>query len=403
MTIPHRLHTDLGPLLESARRDRWRGARWFVLAALLAGAAMLVKRAVDERATSTRTQWVQEPVRLADVRVTVAATGKLQGLNTVEVGAEVSGKVLRVLVDYNQKVHTGQLLAEIDPERLLAAVEQARAQLLVTKANVRTAEATLTEARLSVARAEEQAENGLLAQKDLEAARATSARAASNLAGAEASAAQAAAALKSHTSLLEKSKITAPSDGMVLARYVEPGQTVTAGYTTPVLFKLAEDLSNLSLLVEINEADIGLVREGNAASFTVDAYSKRTFASKVMSLRNDPKTTQGIVTYEAVLSVDNPERLLRPGMTATATITSAVVPGARVVPNAALRFVPPAQPQDANAPAPRDRKRVYVLRGDQPTAVLVRTGATDGYLTELLSNEVNVGERVITDVVPGSQ
>jgi HlyD family secretion protein len=305
-----------------------------------------------------------------------------------------------VLVDYNQAVKAGQVLAEIDPEQLRAAVEQARAQLLAANANIRTAKATVEEAQLARVRTEEGVKQGVLAQKDLEAARANADRAEANLASMTANAALAAATLKSAESKLGKTKIIAPSAGIVLARYIEPGQTVTAGFTTPVLFKLAEDLSQLSLHVDIDEADVGRVREGNQASFTVDAYPTRTFASKVLTLRNDPKTSQGIVSYEAILSVENPEHLLRPGMTATATITSALIAGARVVPNAALRFVPPQKPGGgASAPVKREEKRVFVLRAEKAEPVFVRTGATDGHVTELVSGELALGTQVITDAV----
>jgi HlyD family secretion protein len=387
-------------MLEIKGRGWRRVLRWLLGLALLGAAAFGVKRALDARAKAAETHWVTERVRLADVRVTVSATGKLQGLNTVEVGAEVTGKVLRVLVDYNEKVQAGQVLAEIDPEQLRAALEQTRAQLLAANASIRTAKATVEESRLTLQRTEGQVREGVLAHQQLDSARANDERARASLASAIANAALASATLKSAQSKLEKTKIIAPSAGVVLARYVEPGQTVTAGFTTPVLFKLAEDLSQLSLHVDIDEADVGRVREGNQASFTVDAYPTRTFASKVMTLRNDPKTSQGIVTYEAILSVDNPEHLLRPGMTATATITSALIAGARVVPNAALRFVPPQKPGGgASAPVKREEKRVFVLRGEQAQPVFVRTGATDGHITELASGELNSGDQVITDAV----
>lgn len=396
------LQTDIQRALEVKGRGARRAARWALAACLLGGAAFGAKRFFDARAKAAETHFVTEPVRVADVRVTVSATGKLQGLNTVEVGAEVTGKVLRVLVDYNQTVKAGQVLAEIDPEQLRAAVDQANAQLLAANANIRTAKATVGESELSLTRTEEAVKQGVLAQKDVEAARANAERARANLASTTANAALAAATLKSARSKLEKTKIIAPSAGVVLARYVEPGQTVTAGFTTPVLFKLAEDLSQLSLHVDIDEADVGRVREGNAASFTVDAYPTRTFASKVLTLRNDPKTSQGIVTYEAILSVENPEHLLRPGMTATATITSALIAGARVVPNSALRFVPPRKPGSGGvtAPAKREEKRVFVLRAGKPEPVYVKTGATDGHVTELAQEKLSLGEQVITDAVP---
>jgi HlyD family secretion protein len=392
--------SEIQRVLTKRGRTAGKVMRWLLLGLLVVGAGFGVQRWRVARAKAAETHWLTEPVRIADVRVVVSATGKLHGLNTVEVGAEVTGKVLKVLVDYNEKVVAGQVLAEIDPEQLRAAVEQARAQLAVAQANIRTTQATLEEAKLLLKRITAQASEGLVSQQELESAAAGTQRAEAGKAGAAANAALAAAALRSAESKLAKTKIIAPSGGVVLARYIEAGQTVTAGFTTPVLFKLAEDLSQLSLRVDIDEADIGRVREGNEASFTVDAYPTRTFASKVLSLRNDPKTTQGIVSYEAILSVDNADHWLRPGMTATATITSAVVPGARVVPNAALRFVPPAAPGSGpTVLAKREEKRVFLLRDNKPTAVFIRTGATDGHVTEVVSEEIKVDEQVVTDAI----
>jgi len=393
---------DIRRTLQVGSRRRRKIVVWLVVVAVVVLGVAVGASAMRRRAAGMQPRWVTEKVHRADVHVTVSATGNLQGLNTVEVGAEVTGKVLTVLVDYNAPVKKGQVLAEIDPEQLHAAVDEASAQVISSNAGIRTAEATLLESRQAKDRAEEQAKQGLVSQKDLEAARAAAARAEASLASSKASASLATASLKSAQSRLGKTKIVAPIDGIVLARAVEPGQTVTAGFQTPILFRLAEDLTKLSLHVDIDEADIGRVREDAEATFTVDAYPNRSFPSKVVSLRNDPKTSQNVVTYEAVLTVDNRERLLRPGMTATATITSETVKDVLVVPNAALRFAPPVVP-GFGPPAPStrpDEKRVYVLRGGQPVLVPVRPGASDGHMTEVVG-EVQVGDEVIIDAVTG--
>lgn len=394
---------DVKKTLQVGRRKGNKAIRWFVTALVVLVAVIGIATAARRRASKNAPRWITDKARHADVHVTVSATGKLQGLNTVEVGAEVTGKVLRVLVDYNDVVKQGQVLAEIDPEQLHAAVDEVNAQVLTSNAGIRTAEATLLEARQARDRAEEQAKQGLVSQKDLEAARATAARAEASLASAKASASLASATLKSAQTKLGKTKIVAPIDGVVLARSVEPGQTVTAGFQTPVLFRLAEDLTKLSLAVEVDEADIGRVTEGAPATFTVDAYPQRSFPSTVKSLRNEPKTSTHVVTYEAILTVDNTERLLRPGMTATATITSQTVKNALVVPNAALRFAPPPMPGAPPAPPPPtqpDAKRVFVLRGGVPTPQPVRPGASDGHVT-VVTEGVTDGDEVIVDVVAG--
>jgi HlyD family secretion protein len=320
----------------------------------------------------------------------------LKGRSTVEVGAEVSGRVTEVLVDYNAQVQKGQLLAVIDPEQPKAAVAESEARVRESDATVRQARATLTEARQNRDRALVQARDGLVSQKELEAAEAALERGEATLASAQASSTVARATLESQRSRLDKTRIISPIDGIVLSRSVEPGQTVTSGFTTPVLFKLTEDLRRMELLVYVDEADVGRAREGQTASFTVDAYPERSFPSKLLSLRNEPKEEQNVVTYEAVLQVDNSELLLRPGMTATATIVADVRKDVLAVPNAALRFAPPTlDPSQAAKPGER---RVWVLKGSTPEPMVVRTGVSDGRLTELRSDKPSAGTQVITDV-----
>jgi HlyD family secretion protein len=392
---------EIRRVLQVGRRGRAKIVRWAILAVVVVAIALGIAEGVRRRAIKNVPRYVTERARRADVQVTVSATGKIQGLNTVEVGAEVTGKVLRVLVDYNDPVHKGQVLAEIDPEQLLAAVEEGSAQEQTSSAAIRTAEVTLLETRQARDRAVEQAKGGLIAAKDLEAARAAAARAEASVASAKASASLAAASLKSARSKLAKTRIIAPIDGIVLGRDVEPGQTVTAGFQTPILFRLADDLTKLSLHVDVDEADIGRVAEGTDATFTVDAYPQRSFPSTVRSLRNEPKSSQNVVTYEAVLTVDNHERLLRPGMTATATIASQTVRDVLVVPNAALRFAPPAIPGKPPAPPPSNRpeeKRVFILRSEAAVPAAIRLGATDGHVTEV-SGDVKAGDEVIVDAV----
>ena len=294
----------------------------------------------------------------------------------------------------------GQLLAEIDPEQLRAAEEQARAQVLSADSSIKTAQATVLESTLAYKRAQEQSKSGLVSAKDLEAAAASAGRAEASVLAAKASAVLSRANLKAASSKLEKTKIYAPIDGIVLSRAVQPGQTVTAGFTTPVLFTLAEDLSKLVLHVNVDEADVGRVREGFEASFKVDAYPERSFESRVLSFRNEPKTTQNVVTYVALLSVANDDGALRPGMTATATITSEVHKDVIVVPNAALRFTPPVEPKfgPPQAQTRTEDKQVYVPRAARAERVVVKTGASDGRNTELIGASLKPGDEVIVEV-----
>ena len=326
--------------LGASRQRSWR--RWALWSA---GALVLVALLVAWRGRAADRDgeggWVTAPVERGELAVTVTATGTLSALDTVEVGSEVSGRVLAVHVDYNDQVRAGQVLATLDPEQAQARADEAAAQVAAAIAAQQRAAASAEEARQNLARARQLAESGLVSPQDLDASEATARRAEADVASARAQATVAQASLTATRSSLQKTQILAPIDGIVLARSIEPGQTVAASFQAPVLFTLARDLREMTLHVDVDEADVGKVREGQPATFTVDAYPGRTFPSAVLSLRNVPKTDQNVVTYEAVLGVTNDDLLLRPGMTGTATIATERRPDALLVPNAALRFTPP--------------------------------------------------------------
>lgn len=391
-----------------------------VLVVLAAAGGFTLRWWQQSRAAQATPEFVTADVTKADIRVTITATGTVKGLNTVEVGAEVSGKVTKVHVDWNDRVKKGQVLAEIDPEQQAAAVDESAARVNDADASIRQARATLLEAKQNQARAEQQAQQGLVSQRDLEAAKAAAERAEASVASAVAGATVARASLKSARSKLERTSIFSPIDGVVLSRLVEPGQTVTSSLQTAVLFKLADDLTRMRLHVFIDEADVGRAKEGQEATFTVDAYPEKTFPSQLVSLRNEPKTEQNVVTYEALLAVDNADLLLRPGMTATAIIVAELHKDAVAVPNAALRFSPPGtggggggrrgvgipvpglgggpRPNPANSGQAKGPK-VWVLNGATPTAVPVKIGASDGRVTEILEGDIAPGAKVLVDVV----
>ncbi len=339
----------------------------------------------------------------SDVRVTVRATGTLQSITTVEVGAEVTGRVLKVNVDANAAVKKGQILAIIDPEQLHAAANQASAQVAVSEASIRQSRATLNELVAKTERARRLRVEGLVGQGELEATEAELERAEANVSSATANATLSRAALASSLSRLDKATITSPIDGIVLARFIEPGQTVTSGFTTPVLFRLAHDLTQMRLNVDIDEADIGRVAVGMTATFAVEAYPNKTFASRVVSLSNEPKTSQNVVTYKAVLEVDNGDKLLRPGMTCTATIVAETKHDVLVVPNAAFRFVPPttsiAIPEKKRAGVQDSGQRIWLFRDGELRPVSVHAGVSDGIITEVDEiDDLSGGAKVVTDV-----
>ena len=406
------------------RARRWLG--WLVLLAVLglaAGGYLLFQRS---RAQEPKERYVTGKAQVIDLRETVVATGTLSPLDTVEVGAEVTGRVLRVNADINDQVKAGQVLVEIDPENLEARIEESQAQLVSAQASLRNAKTTVTEAELKASRTRELHGRGLVSNQELEAADAARDRAQAAVVSANAQITVAQAGLKLARTNLSKAMIKSPIDGIVLARTVEPGQTVTAGFQTPILFTLARDLTQMQLKVDIDEADIGRVKQGQLASFVVDAYQKRKFDSKVLRLNNLPKADTTVVTYEALLSVDNQERLLKPGMTATATIVASESKGVLSVPNAALRFEPtstqgaPAQARpnlaipglgagpfggsgrprgtgSGDGPRGRAGNAVYVLEAGAPKRVPVEVGASDGQRTEVRSPALKPGTEVVID------
>lgn len=389
-------------MLQQGQRNRQVG-RYVVVFALLVvaiGGYFLWQRS---NAEPERQRFQSTPVSLGTLHETVTATGTLNPVDAVELGSEVTGKLVSVKVDVNDEVKVGQVLAEIDPEQLRARLQEANASLSSAYANQRNAQASYDEAVMVETRLEALFGRGLAPQQDLENAKAAVARATASLAAAKAQITLAQAGVTAAKTALGKAVIVAPIDGVVLARNVEPGQTLTAGFQTPVLFTLGRPLGRLELKVEVDEADIGKVREGQRATFSVDAYPTRAFEAELVKLHNLPTKVEGVtstvVTYTAVLSVANPDLLLRPGMTATATITTRTLENVFLVPNTALRFEPPrasAAPRSflpipgmrggSSAPRPTAPKgpvakpsdQVWIEDGAAPKAIAVDVLGTDG-------------------------
>ncbi len=378
---------------------------WLAALGLVGGAVWWVKFRPEEAPKGPG--WVTAPLDRGHISTTVTATGRVQPVRVVEVGAEISGRVIEVAVEADAMVEAGALLARLDPEPLTAKKEQAEAQLAVAEASLRQAAATLTETRKAEARAQQLNRKGLISQEELESAVAARARAVASQGQAEAQKKQAEAQLRQVLTDLAKAEIHAPISGMVLTRVVEPGQSVAASLQTPVLFTIAEDLRRMQLELALDEADVGAVKAGMKATFTVDAFPRQVFDAQVVAVRYAPTVEQNVVTYETVLTVDNPDLLLRPGMTATATITASEVKDVLRVPNAALRFAPPRAANEPSAgsvltgmggrPGGNRRgrnggPRVWVLKDGQPAPVVVVVGATDGRFTEIRLKEGEVSE-----------
>ena len=355
------------------------------------------------------------PAETGGLTVTVSATGTLQPLTQVDISSELSGVVRTVAVDENDLVHKGDVLAELDTTRLAAQVEGAEASAMAAAARVDDARTTLKESEQSLARQKQLSTRGMVADQALETATATRDRADSAVKIAEANLAIAQAELKQRQTDVEKSTIYAPIDGIVLTRSVDPGQTVASSLQAPILFVIAADLKSMELKAAIDEADIGGVARGQKARFTVDAFPDRAFDASIRDISFASVTTEGVVTYDARLDVNNAELLLRPGMTATVQVVTREAKDVITVPATALRYRPPVversrgwslqslfmprMPRGAGRPQPTassdGTRTLYVLKNGAPQPVKVKTGSTDGEKTEIVSG-LSLGDQVIT-------
>lgn len=336
--------------------------------------------------------------------VTVSATGTIQPVDQVEVGAEITGRVAELLADYNDQVTAGQVLARLDTALLEAKVKQSEANLLAAQATVAEAKAAVVLAQAKANRTKALADSRVASVQTLDTDMAELARSKAAQQAAEAQVKVAEAILDSDRSNLDKATIRSPVDGVVISRSVELGQTIVASLQTPVLFTVARDLKAMELYLDVDEADIGHVAAGQKATFSVDAYPTKLFDAELTSVRLAPKSDQGVVTYEVLARVANPELLLRPGMTATADVISAVRPGALLVPNGALRFTPADVATDSLETLPPDQRRIWLLDSGEPRAQVVTIGLSDGRQTEVSAPGLAAGLDVIVDIhreIPG--
>lgn len=363
--------------------------------------------------------YTTQPAARGNLEVIVTATGSVQPTDQVDISSELSGTIRAVNVTYNSSVNAGDVLAELDTNKLQADLENSRAQLASARANLLKAETDVASTKTTFDRLTGLASRNITSQQELDVARYAHQGAVAARAVSEASLLSAEASLRLAEVDLGKSKIVSPISGVILTRGAEPGQTVASSLNAPVLFTIAGDLKQMELQVAVDEADVGQVREGQEASFSVDAYPDRNFPAKIETVRFASETVNNVVTYKAVLTVDNDDLLLRPGMTATADVVVESVEDALLVPNAALRFSPPATAsrgsgsiltrlfrpprmgrnrQSANQ-ADRAQRSVWVLRNGAPERTSVQTGPTDGQSTVIRSGELQQGDLLITDAV----
>ncbi len=423
----------------------WRKwAMYAVLAVVVIIAILVVRNLMADDAPQFDTRGVQR----GDLTVTVSATGNLKPINQVDVGSEQSGLITKVFVDVNDRVTRGQQLAELDTSRLQDTVAQSRAQVAAAEAGVAQAKSSAALAKATLDRQEEvsRLSGGRVPSKtELDSARANHSQAIASLRSAEAQVLVTKAQLSSSQTNLSKARIVSPVTGVVLSRDIEPGQTVAASLNAPVLFTIAEDLKQMEVEVSVDEADVGQVKDGQPANFSVDAFPGRTFPANVTrvnvgsnasagssgsSSSSSSSTAATVVAYTAVLNVDNRDETLRPGMTATADIVASRVENVLLVPNAALRFNPAAQ-SGSGAQGGRSggitgqivvmrpgrgsaqksvgfgagsTQTVYVVGPDgTPKAIEVVVGESDGTNTAIRSGDLKEDQKVIVGQLVAGQ
>jgi len=421
-------------LLPRLRRWRWPALAVLVVAAAVTGWRVLRRPAPLPYETAT--------VDRGPIVARITATGVLSALVTVQVGAQVSGRLVQIPVDFNSPVKKGQLIAKLDPALYQAGVDQARANWVAAKAQVDKSVVQELDGKRQYDRTVVLKDKELMSQADLDTAEATWRAAVAQTGTARGQLEQAKANLKQAEENLAYTNIYSPIDGVVISRNVDVGQTVAASLQAPVLFTIAEDLRRMQVDTSVAEADVGKLRDNMEATFLVDAYPNERFTGHIRQIRNAPQTVQNVVTYDAVIDVANPDLKLKPGMTANVTVVYAERPDAVRVPNAALRFRPPPEMlaqlggargqggggragggapgggSGARGPGPggpgaqkppagaESQKTVWVLREGKPLPVRVGTGVSDGTLSEITEGNLRPGDQAITGVTsappPGS-
>lgn len=365
---------------------------------------------VVHRPPAGRTGFVTTPVRRGRIEAKVTATGTLSPLVNVTVGSQISGRVSELMADYNSVVTKGQVVAKLDSSLFEAAAEQARANVMQAQGNLAKAKAQAVDAARQLTRSRELLARKLVAQADTDTLEATKLAAEAGITAAEGDLAQARASMRQAKTNLRYCTIHSPINGIVISRSVDVGQTVAASMTAPVLFQIAEDLKKMQVDTNVSEADVGKIQAGMDVTFHVDAYPTETFHGAVRQVRNAATTVSNVVTYDAVVDVQNPDLKLKPGMTATMAFVYAESKEALVIPSAALRFVMPSVPGAAPGAAPKtgpherreklalDQRAVWVMRGapDMPEQVAIHVGISDGTSIEVIDGLVE-NDQVVTD------
>lgn len=394
------------------------GGRWLRRIALLGVVTVLVGGGLAYRAKNRPpppAKYVSTTPSTGDVAEKVQATGAVQPVLQVNVGSQVNGRVAKVFVDFNTFVKKGDVLAEIDPVQYGAQVSQVSAQVAAQRAQVESAKANAAAAKIAFERTQRLFQQGLASKGELDTTQGQYEVTKAQASAAEAQVGAIQAQLSQSQTNVGWTKIYSPVDGVVVSRSIDPGSTVVASFQAPVLFVIAQDLRKMRVMADVDEADVGKLKEGMQAEAVVDAFPGESFKGSVQQVRYSPNNVQGVVTYSAVVEVENPDEKLRPGMTATVTIKTKEVKGTLRVPNAALRYKPtppmgpngkPA-PQPPEAPLAKGTGKVFLLLNDKPgeekaEAKLVQIGITDGVTTEITGG-LDANQKIVTDEIDDAE
>ncbi|MFX4231602.1 efflux RND transporter periplasmic adaptor subunit [Aliarcobacter butzleri] len=387
----------------------------YIVIAIISFLAIVLFFIFNGNDKSNKIEYITKKVTQGDLSVVVSTTGNLNPTNSVEIGIEVSGTLKEIFVDFNDEVKAGQILAKIDTVKLQSQVDSSTAALAIAVANQKESQVLLNNKKTLYDRTLNMYKNSggkYPSKNELDDTRFSYEAAIESLEAAKAKVLQAQSNLKTDKQNLEKASVKSSIDGIVLNREVEVGQTLAATMSAPKLFTIAKDLTNMDLIVSIDEADVADIKKDLPVTFTVDAYPNKVFNGKVKQVRLNPVDTNGVVTYETVVSVDNEDLLLKPGMTATAKIITKESKNKLLIPNGALRFKPKMQEQknsgvnlvgpNMNRPAnvARDLSKkelapIFILENNQPKRVMVKVLDSDGKLTSIESEELKVDDEVI--------
>ena len=393
--------------------------KYYIFALILLLASGVAYYYFDKKSTNKKQQisYNTQKIKKGDLEVVVNATGNLKPTNSVEIGIEVSGTIKEIYVDFNDEVTVGQVLAVLDTRKLQSQVDSSSASLIIAKANQQESLVNVNNKKLNLDRTLKmynQSNKKYPSKNEVDEVRFAYESSLASYDSAKAKVLQAQSNLKTDQQNLEKAVVKSSINGIVLNREVEVGQTLAATMSAPKLFTLAKDLTNMDLIVSIDEADVADIKKDLDVTFNVDAHPNEIFKGKIKQVRLNPVTVNGVVTYETVVGVSNEELLLRPGMTATAQIITKQSLDKLIIPNQALRFKPkiqleqkantmnlvqgPRRPQGENVSKDLTKKElshIYILENNQPKRVMVKILETDGKVTTIESNDLKVDDELI--------